>query len=187
MREGRVLSFAQRISSTGQKTARGKREVRRRMHGDQTSINVSIPSRYAQEAGVTLIEMIIVIGIIALLSAMLLPHGVGLLERMQLRKFETTFDRDILLAQQVARLWTKKVEIQSKGVDLHYTIKLEGKDLLDRPFSREPGFLKINKNIAYTIGQNGQSASQGDFTVKTLSGKEQTYGPANVSLRLIKK
>lgn len=163
------------------------------MHGDQTSINVSIPSRYAQEAGITLIEMIIVLGIIALLSAMLLPHGVGLFERMQLRKYETTFDRDIMLAQQVARLWTKKVEIQSKGADLHYTIKLEGKDLLERSFSSELGLLKIdfkNKDNAYiyTIGQNGQSASQKDFTVTTsLSGKEQTYGPANVSLRLIKK
>ncbi|PTQ56143.1 MAG: hypothetical protein BSOLF_0749 [Candidatus Carbobacillus altaicus] len=170
------------------------------MQGDKISTNGSRSSRYAQEAGVTLIEIMIVLGIIALLSAMLLPHGVGLLERMQLRKYETTFDRDIMLAQQVARLWTKKVEIQSKGVDLHYTIKLEGKDLLDRPFARELGLLKIeidkndknnknNKNIdfTYTIGQNGQSASQGDFTVKTLSGKEQTYGPANVSLRLIKK
>ncbi|MBE3594782.1 MAG: prepilin-type N-terminal cleavage/methylation domain-containing protein [Candidatus Carbobacillus altaicus] len=157
------------------------------MQGDKISTNGSRSSRYAQEAGVTLIEIMIVLGIIALLSAMLLPHGVGLLERMQLRKYETTFDRDIMLAQQVARLWTKKVEIQSKGVDLHYTIKLEGKDLLDRPFARELGLLKINKNIAYTIGQNGQSASQGDFTVKTLSGKEQTYGPAKVSLRLIKK
>ncbi|MDY0324061.1 MAG: prepilin-type N-terminal cleavage/methylation domain-containing protein [Candidatus Carbobacillus sp.] len=163
------------------------------MQGDKISTYGSISSRYVQEAGVTLIEIMIVLGIIALFSAMFLPHGVDLFERMQLRQYETTFDRDMMLAQQVARLWTKKVEIESKGVDLHYTIKLEETVVLDRPFSRELGLLKIdfkNKDNAYiyTIGQNGQSASQKDFTVTTsLSGKEQTYGPANVSLRLIKK
>lgn len=157
------------------------------MQGDKISTYGSISSRYVQEAGVTLIEIMIVLGIIALFSAMFLPHGVDLFERMQLRQYETTFDRDMMLAQQVARLWTKKVEIESKGVDLHYTIKLEETVVLDRPFSRELGLLKINKKFVYIIGQNGHSASQGDFTVKTLSGKEQTYGASHKSLRLIKK
>lgn len=151
--------------------------------------NVCILTGHAQEAGFTLAEMMIVLGIIAFLATVMVPFGMGLLERMQLRKFETTFDRDIMLAQQVARLWTKKVEIEIKSNNLQYTITLEGNTVLDRPFLDELGLLKIDqeKSIAYIIGQNGQSASQGDFTVKTLSGKQQKYSPAKISLRLIKK
>lgn len=151
--------------------------------------NHSISPRHAQEAGFTLVEMIIVIGITALLATMIIPSGVGLLERMQMRKFETTFDRDIMLAQQVARLWTKKAEIKSNETDLGYTVKLEENEWIDRSFSDELGLLNIidREKIKYTIGQNGQSATQGDFTVTTFSGKKQTYGPANITLRLIKK